>query len=167
MVCLDTPYSRATSSAFRPASTCFSAVIICASVCLLFDILRPLQIRNHTQFCADPRGHVSVFQQSSAIKVVVQYARKLEGYIVIQISCVALGSAIQTAPGVHLKDRRRNGRAIATLNWATIAGLLVEQGRAAPSIPLIHLPMGLIEHPIYVGERVSRLITNLILQCCD
>ncbi|MGB8031011.1 MAG: hypothetical protein WCF30_15265, partial [Terracidiphilus sp.] len=28
-------------STFRPASTCFSAVIICASVCLLFDINPP------------------------------------------------------------------------------------------------------------------------------
>jgi hypothetical protein len=32
---------RATSSTFRPASTCFCAAIICASVCLLFDMLRP------------------------------------------------------------------------------------------------------------------------------
>ncbi len=32
------PTSRATSSAFRPASSSFSAPIICASVCLLFDI---------------------------------------------------------------------------------------------------------------------------------
>jgi hypothetical protein len=30
--------SRATSSALRPTSSCFSAPIICASVCLLFDI---------------------------------------------------------------------------------------------------------------------------------
>src|ERR1700751_3581618 len=41
MVCFDTPNSRATSSTLRPASTCFSAAIICASVCLLFDMLRP------------------------------------------------------------------------------------------------------------------------------
>jgi len=37
---LDTPTSRATSSTFRLASTCFSAPIICASLCLLFDIPR-------------------------------------------------------------------------------------------------------------------------------
>jgi hypothetical protein len=30
-------FVRATSSALRPASNCFSAPIICASVCLLFD----------------------------------------------------------------------------------------------------------------------------------
>jgi hypothetical protein len=30
---------RATPSALRPASNCFSAPIICASVCLLFDVL--------------------------------------------------------------------------------------------------------------------------------
>src|SRR5208283_3062473 len=48
-VCLDTPTSRATSSTFRPASTCFSAPIICASVCLLFDILfSPSFRKNHT-----------------------------------------------------------------------------------------------------------------------
>src|SRR5271165_7181745 len=40
-VCFDTPTSRATSSTLRPASNCFSAPIICASVCLLFDILFP------------------------------------------------------------------------------------------------------------------------------
>src|ERR1019366_251900 len=38
MVCFDTPTSRATSSTLRPASNCFSAPIICASMCLLFDI---------------------------------------------------------------------------------------------------------------------------------
>src|SRR5208283_2252941 len=53
-VCLDTPTSRATSSTFRPASTCFSAPIICASVCLLFDIPRsPFFRTNHTQLCAE------------------------------------------------------------------------------------------------------------------
>ncbi len=38
-VCFETPTSRATSSAFRPASSCLSAPIICASLCLLFDIV--------------------------------------------------------------------------------------------------------------------------------
>jgi hypothetical protein len=42
IVCFDTPHSRATSSAFRLASSCFSAAIICASVCLLSDINPPL-----------------------------------------------------------------------------------------------------------------------------
>src|SRR6266852_2680788 len=37
-VCFDTPTSRATSSALRPASSCLSAPIICASLCWLFDI---------------------------------------------------------------------------------------------------------------------------------
>src|SRR5579875_3327598 len=40
MVCLLTPCSRATSSVVRPASTCFSAAMICASVCLLL-LIRP------------------------------------------------------------------------------------------------------------------------------
>src|SRR6059058_6201017 len=35
-------FSRATSSTARPASTCFKAAIICASVCLLRDMLIPL-----------------------------------------------------------------------------------------------------------------------------
>jgi hypothetical protein len=37
----ETPYSRATSSTVRPASTCFGAAIICASVCLLLLITHP------------------------------------------------------------------------------------------------------------------------------
>src|SRR6266581_7015675 len=43
MVCFETPTSRATSSAFRPASSCLSAPIICASVCWLFDINSPFR----------------------------------------------------------------------------------------------------------------------------
>src|SRR6266481_10110055 len=42
MVCLDTPASRATSSNFRPASTCLRTAIISASVCLALDMLLPL-----------------------------------------------------------------------------------------------------------------------------
>src|SRR6266487_2367751 len=42
MVCFDTPTSRATSSTARPASTCFKAAIISASLCLLRDMLIPL-----------------------------------------------------------------------------------------------------------------------------
>src|SRR5262249_40163833 len=42
MVCLLTPCSRATSSVVRPASTCFSAAMICASVCRLLLIVLPL-----------------------------------------------------------------------------------------------------------------------------
>src|SRR3990170_7319906 len=54
MVCLDTPTSRATSSAFRPASTCFNAAMMSASVCLPLDMLLPLSdLRNHIQFRAD------------------------------------------------------------------------------------------------------------------
>src|SRR5580698_6616195 len=53
MVCLLTPCSRATSSVVRPASTCFSAAIICASVCRLLLIrfspfLRPNRIPKWT-----------------------------------------------------------------------------------------------------------------------
>src|SRR5208283_3758113 len=60
-VCLDTPTSRATSSTFRPASTCFSAPIICASVCLLFDIPRsPFFRTNHTQLCAETGEQVTL-----------------------------------------------------------------------------------------------------------
>src|SRR5438876_5253572 len=42
MVCLDTPTSRATSSTARPASTCFKALIISASLCLPLDMVLPL-----------------------------------------------------------------------------------------------------------------------------
>jgi hypothetical protein len=37
-VCLDTPHLRAISSVARPASTYFSATVICASLCLLFAL---------------------------------------------------------------------------------------------------------------------------------
>src|SRR5580704_405134 len=53
-----TPHSRATSSTVRPASTCFSAAMICASVCLLLPISPSPESENHTQFCADPREQV-------------------------------------------------------------------------------------------------------------
>src|SRR5579863_9603492 len=54
MVCALTPTSRATSSAFRPASICLTAAIICASVCLLLDILPHLpEYENRTRFCAE------------------------------------------------------------------------------------------------------------------
>src|SRR5581483_1524906 len=61
MVCFDTPSSRATSSVARPASTCFSAAIICASLCLLMLIRFPFpsseivlhlgRIQGGTSFC--------------------------------------------------------------------------------------------------------------------
>ena len=57
---VDTPTSRATSSAFRPASSCFSAPIICASVCLLLDMLLPLSFaENHTQLCSERGDQVN------------------------------------------------------------------------------------------------------------
>jgi hypothetical protein len=56
----DTPTSRATSSTFRPASNCFSAPIISASVCLLFDIPLPLSfVRNHTQLRSETGDQVT------------------------------------------------------------------------------------------------------------
>jgi hypothetical protein len=52
-VCFDTPTSRATSSALRPASICFNAPIICASECRLLNISYPSFFRtNHTPTCA-------------------------------------------------------------------------------------------------------------------
>src|SRR5271154_4594692 len=60
MVCFDTPTSRATSSALRPASICFSAPIIRASVCLLFDMpSSPFFRTNHTQLCAETGEQVN------------------------------------------------------------------------------------------------------------
>jgi hypothetical protein len=44
----------------RLPSTCLSAPIICASVCLLFDILLPLSfVRNHTRTCSESGDQVS------------------------------------------------------------------------------------------------------------
>ena len=65
MVCLLTPCSRTTSPTVRPASTCFSAVMICASVCLLRLIptspsLRPNRIPKWTDF----RGQVTLGPQA-------------------------------------------------------------------------------------------------------
>src|ERR1700704_2479237 len=54
MVCLDTPTSRATSSTFRPDSTCFTATMICASVCALLLIRFLLSfVRLSDARCAD------------------------------------------------------------------------------------------------------------------
>jgi CheY-like chemotaxis protein len=48
----------------RPASNCFSAPIICASVCLLFDILpSPFLRRNHIQFRADSGDQVTMWRE--------------------------------------------------------------------------------------------------------
>jgi hypothetical protein len=67
-VCFDTPTSRATSSALRPASNCFSAPIICASVCLLFDMpLSPFLRRNHTQIRAEIGEQVRPIHRSSGL----------------------------------------------------------------------------------------------------
>src|SRR5262249_4096263 len=53
-VYLETPNSRATSSVVRPASTCFSAAMICASVCLPLLIPFPLSfVRNRTPSLTD------------------------------------------------------------------------------------------------------------------
>ena len=55
-----TPTSRATSSAFRPASICLTAAIICASVCLLLDINpSPSLLPNRSQIWTNSRGQVS------------------------------------------------------------------------------------------------------------
>src|SRR5207244_9267478 len=43
MVCLDTPSSRPTSAALRPASICFSAPIISTSLYFLLDMPPPLR----------------------------------------------------------------------------------------------------------------------------
>src|SRR5215469_12564603 len=61
MVCFDTPSSRPTSAALRPASICFNAPIISTSLYFLFVMptppprfLRPcLQSRNHILLCAE------------------------------------------------------------------------------------------------------------------
>ena len=56
-----TPTSRATSSAFRPASICLTAAIICASVCLLLDIVPHLpEYENRTRFCAENGDQANV-----------------------------------------------------------------------------------------------------------
>ena len=50
------PRRWATSSAFRPASICLTAAIICASECLLLDILPHLpECENRTRFCVENR----------------------------------------------------------------------------------------------------------------
>src|SRR5438105_14831200 len=52
MVCFDTPTSCATSSALRPASSCLSAPIICASLGLLFDMHSPFRnVKSYLVVC--------------------------------------------------------------------------------------------------------------------
>src|SRR5665213_3645620 len=60
MVCFDTPISRATSSAFRPASTCFTAPIICASVWALLLIRFSLSSSDYRTVCVRIAGGRSV-----------------------------------------------------------------------------------------------------------
>lgn len=65
--------SRATSSAFRPASVCLTAAIICASVCLLLDIVPRLpEYENRTRFCAENGDQAtdSTLAEIAAIKTV-------------------------------------------------------------------------------------------------
>src|SRR5277367_5830666 len=59
MVFFDTPSSRPTSSARRPASNCFNAPIISASLCLPFDITPLLVPQNHIHFPAVSGEQVS------------------------------------------------------------------------------------------------------------
>src|ERR1700689_4455449 len=74
MVCLDTPISRPTSSAFRPASTCFTAPIICASVCPLWLIRFSFLSSDYpTSLCADFGGKV-ISGQISVSGPVTPYA---------------------------------------------------------------------------------------------
>src|SRR6266487_4104783 len=63
MVCFDTPTSRATSSTARPASTCFKAAIISASLCLLRDMLIPLSFDEIIINFVRNQGSRSVVQQ--------------------------------------------------------------------------------------------------------
>src|SRR5882724_2460789 len=53
MVCFETPISRPTSSARRPASNCFNAPIISASLCFPFAMSPLLVPQNHIHFPAD------------------------------------------------------------------------------------------------------------------
>src|SRR5437667_6897896 len=68
MVCLDTPTSRATSSTARPASTCFKALIISASLCLPLDMVLPLSfdeiIFNFVRNQGSRSGYVAFRQRS-------------------------------------------------------------------------------------------------------
>jgi hypothetical protein len=55
----DVERERVGQPPLRPASNCFSAPIICASVCLLFDIPLPLSfVRNHNQIRAETGDQV-------------------------------------------------------------------------------------------------------------
>src|SRR5271155_4575621 len=73
MVCFDTPSSRPTSSARRPASNCFNAPIISASLCFPFDITPLLVPQNHIHFPAVSGEQVSDPQRFADGKAVASY----------------------------------------------------------------------------------------------
>src|SRR5579864_4599802 len=101
MVCFDTPTSRATSSTARPASTCFRAAIICASVCLLLDIhSSPFFRKNHTQLCANLGEQVtSTAKLSGGI-----YSYDNRGHVADNSQCTPQNCATGTFPVAYQYD---------------------------------------------------------------
>ena len=85
------PFQQAAPPAFRPGSTCFSAPIICASVCLLFDILSsPFFRTNHTQLCAETGEQVSLMQDKTTIVIAHRLStiRRADCIFVVEDGCI-------------------------------------------------------------------------------
>src|SRR6266700_121508 len=78
MVCFDTPTSCATSSTARPASTCFKAAIISASLCLLRDMLIPLSFDEIIINFVRNQGSRSAGQMAKAYRTDVLGKKKFQ-----------------------------------------------------------------------------------------
>jgi hypothetical protein len=118
------PTSRATSSASRPASNCFKAPIISASVCLRFDILLPLSfVRNRTRTCSES-GEDIWTRPFSARALVKQLGKGCEHISGLEVegsrprarmeSALALLAATAFA---ELQPRDDPPRALGTQSW--------------------------------------------------
>src|SRR5581483_11544137 len=106
MVCLDTPYSRARSSTARPASSCFSAAMICASLCLLLLIRFPLSfVRNRTPSRTVYGGHVTIRSELNAVIIKRVIVRRLCSPPAHNVWTLRLDTEPVTAI-VHLQSRQ-------------------------------------------------------------
>src|SRR6266516_325767 len=137
MVCLDTPTSRATSSTARPASTCFKALIISASLCLPLDMVLPLSfdeiifnfVRNQGS-----RSEPSNVHDRNAIRVLLQTGQQI-GYISARQAARFKGKVHLLTATVHSRVKDKWGNE--TVKLRVSAEQKVYQTSTAPSVTAI------------------------------
>ena len=139
---------RATSSAVRPASTCFSAAIICASLCLLLLIQIPLKSDFHTCVCADPRGQVS--------------APGIVGELILKCSVaepVVRGRTDKISPSVIAIDYVKRPRLLRSSSHEIRPVLRILQSiikRTAPAVGIVNEESGLADEVVVIFVEGKR-----------